>query len=185
MNESNLYHYYLNLPIKFEPNPIDMGDKYHVVYPLERIEKEFRQWFNTIGVMIGHGEQFLLKPDGRDFHIIHTDDFGVDPIVKLNYVYCDEPHRMNWYKLKPGVELTTAYSPAGTPYATCTMEECDLVYSAQCGQPSLVNVLELHDVSKVTAPRTCYSFVLVHNKAPYKRLSWAEAEEIFKDYMVK
>ena len=184
----NNYHYELKLPVEFIPRSVDMGERYHVLYPVmgldSRLDKNFSDWFKTIGVMIGHGEQFLLRPDGRNFHIIHTDDFGVDPIVKLNYVFCDTPNFMNWYKLKSGVELTTSYSPAGTPYGSCSLEECDLVYSAQCGKPSLVNVTELHDVSKVSSPRTCYSFVLAHNTAPYKRLTWSEAEEIFKDYII-
>jgi hypothetical protein len=181
----NQYHYYLNLPVEFKPDPVDMSTTHHALYPLDRLTKEFAEWFWQFNIAIGHGEQFLLQPGKQDFHIIHTDDFGTDPIVKLNYVYCDTPHSMNWYELKPGIELTKAYSPAGTPYGACTLEECNKVYSAQCGQPSLVNVMELHDVSKVSSPRTCYSLVLIHRRNPPKRLSWVEAVEIFKDYIVE
>lgn len=181
----NNYHYYLKLPVEFKPDPVDMSSTHHALYPLDRLNKEFREWFWQFDLDVGHGEQFLLAPGRQDFHIIHTDDFGVDPIVKLNYVYCDTPHLMNWYELNPGVELTKAYSPAGTPYGTCTVDECQKVYSIQCGQPSLVNVMELHDVTKVSSPRTCYSLVLIHRRRPPNRLSWQEAVEKFKDYIVQ
>ena len=183
-NMKNPYHYYLNLPIKFNPNPVDMEGGHHRLYPLERVEKDFADWFIERGVRIGFGEQFELSLDGVRKHIIHTDDFDKQPIVKLNYVYCETPHLMHWYKLKPGIETTTAYSPAGTPYSTCTSDECDLVYSAQVGKPSLVNVMELHNVSEVSSTRICYSFVLVHSNRRV-RLNWEEATELLKDYIIE
>lgn len=179
----NPYHYYLNLPIKFNPNPVDMQGGHHRLYPLDRLEKEFADWFIQHGVRIGHGEQFELSPTGVRKHIIHTDDFGDADIVKLNYVYCDTPHSMNWFELKDGVELTKAFSPAGTPYGACEPEDCKLVHSAQVGQPSLVNVMKLHDVSNVSSTRICYSFVLIHSHKRDK-LTWDEAYEVFKDFIV-
>lgn len=183
MKKYHPYHYYLDIPVKFNPHPIDMEGGHHRLYPLDRIEPQFNEWFLERGVRIGHGEQFELDPSGIQKHIIHTDDFGESPIVKLNYVYCDTPHLMNWYKLKPEVNLSTAYSPAGTPYGVCDPAECDLVYSAQVGTPSLVNVMALHDVSAVTSNRVCYSLVLIHSHKPVK-LTWDEATEIFQDYIV-
>lgn len=182
MKDYNHYHYYLDIPVEFKPNPVDMNGGHHRLYPIDRLEEEFANWFVERGIRIGHGEQFELSPSGVKKHIIHTDDFGTDPIVKLNYAFCDTPHLMNWYKLKHGVELTKAFSPAGTPYGACTPEECELVYSAQVGKPSLVNVMELHDVSEVSSKRICYSFVLIHSDKPV-RLTWEEATEILKDYI--
>lgn len=179
----NEYHYHLKLPVKFNPKPVNMEGGHHRLYPIDRLEQEFANWFIKQGVRIGHGEQFELSPNGVSKHIIHTDDFDNKPIVKLNYVYCDTPHLMNWYKLKPGVQVTTAFSPAGTPYSSCTENECDLVYSAQVGQPSLVNVMELHDVSNVFSTRICYSFVLAHADKPV-RLNWEEATYLLKDFIV-
>lgn len=185
MKKRNPYHYHLDLPVEFIPNSVDMTGLYHTVYPIDRLNQEFKEWFWKLDLVIGHGEQFLLQPDARDFHIIHTDGFGVTPIVKLNYVYCDTPHLMNWYKRKPGIELSKKVSPANTPYGECDPENCELVYSAQCGKPSLVNVMELHDVSKVSSSRVCYSFVLFHRRPAPNNLSWSEAEKIFQDYIVE
>ena len=185
MKKHNPYHYQLDLPVEFVPHSVDMTGLYHTVYPINRLNQEFKEWFWKLDLVIGHGEQFLLQPNARDFHIIHTDGFGAIPIVKLNYVYCDTPHLMNWYKRKPGIELSKKVSPANTPYGECDPENCELVYSAQCGKPSLVNVMELHDVSKVSSPRVCYSFVLFHRRPAPNNLSWSEAEEIFQDYIVE
>ncbi len=185
MKKYNPYHYYLDLPVKFIPNPVDMTGLYHTIYPIDRLNQEFKEWFWKLDLIVGHGEQFLLEPGSRDFHIIHTDGFGKIPIVKLNYVYCDTPHLMNWYKTKPGVRLDEKTSPANTPYGECDPNDCDLVYSAQCGRPSLVNVMELHDVSKVTSRRECYSFVLFHKRNPPNDVTWDEATEIFQDYIVE
>jgi len=183
-NNSNSYHYFLNLPVEFIPQPLDMTDGYHKIYPVNRVNSELREFLNSLGCDVGHGEQFLLEPNGRaDTHIIHCDSADDLPLVKLNYVYCDSAHTMNWYELLPGKAVTVARSTADTEYLTCSYEDVIKVYSAEVGQPSLVNVKKLHDVAPVLSQRTCYSLALVDSQTQ-KRLCWSEAVDLFKNYII-
>ena len=180
----NQYHHRLNLPVEFVPQPLDMSDGYHKIYPVDRVNKNLLEFFNSLGCDIGHGEQFLLQPNGMaDYHIIHIDNDDDLPLVKINYVYCDTPHVMNWYELREGAKLKKAQSSANTNYFTCDPHDVEKVFSATVGQPSLVNVKKLHDVSTVSSPRTCYSLVVVENET-LRRLTWEEAEFIFSDYIL-
>lgn len=178
----NLYHYHLNTPIKFVPNFFKNGE-FRNPYPNELINLEFADWLKSLGVRLTCGEQLLLKPDGISKYNIHVDGTMLRRFIKMNFVYCDTPHYMNWYKIKPGKELQTIIPPVGLPYSECLPEDCDLVYTATVGKPSLVNVMELHDVSQVKSERYCFSFLLFKLSETPTPLTWADAEEIFKDYL--
>lgn len=180
----NNYHYRLNLPIKFDPIYLPPNPTQHNIYDLELLPNEFTDWFAKIGVSIMFGEQFLLDPSKRKTYYPHIDDPTTTEHVKINYVYSDDPHTMNWYKLKTGKPIITANTSIGTVYSWANKEDCDLVYCATVGTPSLVNVSSLHDVSPVTSIRYCFSFTLAPFSNPTKKMSWIEAETIFKDYIL-
>lgn len=185
MNKRNNYHYQLDLPVNYVPKYLD-DCKGHSVYPLELLDDEFVNWFRQFDIGIGHGEEFILDPEGIASHIIHIDGKPDQKLIKLNYVYCDTPHVMNWYKIKEGRNLRNHITKAGTPYLMCEKDDCELVHSAQVGKPSLVNVSELHDVSTVHSMRYCFSFVLtkLKNGIPVGLLTWEEAEQAFEPFMV-
>jgi hypothetical protein len=100
---------------------------------------------------------------------------------------------MNWYEIKSGKHPKKFIPPADSTYGAtsleCATEDCDLVYSAQVGQPGLVNASVFHNVSTVLSKRHCYSFVLIKKGTnplyPSSRVTWEDAVKIFKDYIVE
>jgi hypothetical protein len=99
----------------------------------------------------------------------------------MNFVYSDTPSTMNWFEYKNADLLENFTTPIGTGYITTPRDNCELVYSAEVGQPSLVNTGMLHDISPVAGPRWCFSFPLWQHE---QRLTWDRAVDIFKDYIV-
>ena len=180
----NNYHYRLNLPILFSPVYLEPSSTQHNIYDLELLTEEFKNWLSNLGIMIIFGEQFLLDPNKRKTYYPHIDDPTVNDHVKLNYVYCDTLHSMNWYKLKLGKEIVLAKTSVGTSYGWANREDCELVHSATVGTPSLVNASIIHDVTPVTTIRYCFSFTLGHLNNPSNRITWKQATSIFKDYFV-
>jgi hypothetical protein len=182
----NNYHYKLSFPVDFIPTYLE-GDTFRNVYPVELINQELVDWLNKLNIFVIMAEQYMLDPNGKkSSYEIHRDgqpDVHPD-FIKMNYVFCDTPHVMNWYKLHPGKELKNAGIPGGFPFLVCDEGDCDLVHSAEVGQPSLVNVMELHDVSTVLSKRYCFAFVLgnIETKQP---INWNEAEELFKEYIIE
>ena len=189
----NKYHYNLNLPIDFHPSKLDTSVNQFPFYPLNLLDTEFKNWFHQFGIEIGHGQLFVLDPLRKSSYEIHVDESIDIPLIKLNYVYCDTPHIMNWYEVKTGKQPRKFVPPPDSTYGysslECAPEDCNLVYSAQVGQPGLVNTSVFHNVSTVTSTRYCYSFVLIKKGSnvqhPSSRVTWNEAVEIFKDYIVK
>ena len=185
----NEYHYKLNIPVEFKPSIIE-DSNFRCHYPIELINQEFKDWLKSFNIGIFLPEQFLLDPNNVSKHIIHKDGAYLFNFIKLNFVFCDTPSTMNWYKLLPGKELKNVNSSGGTPYLISNADDTELVYSAQVGQPSLVNVSHLHDVSTVQSKRYCFSFVLTKLKdgEPIRGdqafLSWQEGEEIFDEYII-
>lgn len=180
----NQYHYRLNLPIAFEPVYLEPNPSQHNIYSIDLIPKDFKDFLAGLKINIMFGEQFLLDPNKRATYYAHIDDPTAIDHVKMNYVYCDDPHTMNWYRLKDGKQSTLATTTIGTSYSWAEKHDCDIVYSASVGTPSIVNVTVLHDVSPVTAIRYCFSLTLSHLDNPSKKLTWAEAEVLLKDYIV-
>jgi hypothetical protein len=188
----NKYHYNLNLPVKFVPTELDTSINQFPQYPLYLLDEEFKNWFHQFGIEIGNGQLFVLDPNRKSSYEIHVDESLDIPLVKLNYVFCDAPSVMNWYEVKTGRQIKKLVLPDGSEYGDlaleCAPEDCELVYSAHIGQPSLINASVLHTVATVTSKRYCYAFVLIKKGTDVhdsnSRVTWEEAVNIFKDYMV-
>jgi len=188
----NEFHYRLELPFKFNLSDflISYDDQHpqHNSYDINNINQDFRNWLSNLNVKIEIAEQFILDPKRTSKWVVHID--GVPPYnsnhVKMNFVFCEEPHYMNWYELKDNCKTNIESTDIGTEYCWAEKDDCNLLYSAKIGTPSLVNVSLLHNVSEVTALRYCYSLTLRKlNNNSNERLSWKEAPEIFKNYIVE
>jgi hypothetical protein len=180
----NQYHYRLEIPVKFIPKYIEPNEFQHNFYEKALLNEEFLAWLNGLKLDILGVEQFVLDPEKRRKHYVHIDDPLVDNHVKLNFVYCDKDYNMNWYSLKEGSKTTVAVSKLGTTYEWADKDDCNVLYSAVVGQPSIINANVLHDVDPVDHLRYCFSITLTHLDNPTKKISWEEAEEIFKDYVI-
>ena len=155
------------------------------MYDKSLINKELIDWLSSLQIKIGKAELFHLKSnpanEGEYNKLpIHLDDEDFDNHVKINFVYCNTPSKMNWFVCKDPSKLKCLKTPTGTDYILAEEEDCELLYSAQVGQPSLVNVGMLHNISAVDSERYCFSFPLIKDNKP---LCWNQAEEIFKDYV--
>ena len=181
---SNTYHHQLNIPVKFLPVFPDDAPVISM-YDKSLINKEFIDWLASLQIEIGKAELFHLKANPineGDYNKlpIHLDDDNFDNHVKINFVYCDTPSKMNWFVCKDASKLKCLKTPTGTDYILAEEEDCELVFSAQVGQPSLVNVGMLHSISAVESERHCFSFPLIKDGKP---LCWEQAKEIFKEYV--
>ena len=180
---NNPYHYYLNLPVEFSTEFVDKENLRHAAIDVELINPAFRQWLSEKDLVITRFcERFVLDPVRAPMLPIHIDNPDSENHVKINYVFCDSPHTTVWYKLKPGKELKFAETFINTRYAWADIDDCEPLYSATIGQPSLFNATILHGVPNVTSERITYSMTLSRISTG-KFLSWKEAEEIFKDYI--
>jgi hypothetical protein len=179
----NTYHHYLKIPVTFTPVFPD-GRQVIAAYDKTLISSELLNWLGSLNIGIGGAEVFHLRPydaDHLDHLPIHTDSSNFDNHVKMNFVYSDTRSTMNWFEYKNADLLENFTTPIGTGYITTPRDNCELVYSAEVGQPSLVNTGMLHDISPVAGPRWCFSFPLWQHE---QRLTWDRAVDIFKDYIV-
>jgi hypothetical protein len=148
-------------------------------YDQSLIDQELIDWLASLGVGIQHAETFLIRR-GNNLGI-HLDTDQFDDHVKLNFVYTTCDAVMNWYSVRDMALLETHTTPLGTQYITAKEHNCDLVFSAKVGQPSLINAGVLHSISHCTADRWCFSFVLHKDN---HLIAWDQAEAIFRDYVV-
>jgi hypothetical protein len=176
----NRYHYKLQLPIEFVPMQLDFTISSHQRYDVSNVNKELRDFLNTLGVEIFGVEVFFRNIN--DTGGIHIDGSSVSNFTKINYVYGEG--NMNWFNLKPNKELILGNTINNTPYLLARNEDCEKVWSANIDQSgSLVNVGDLHSVSDITGPRICYCLML-EDMSTKHALQWDQALELFKGYYI-
>ena len=180
----NVYHHRLDIPVKFVPvfpknAPIISN------YDIKLINKELFDWLQSLNIVAVAAEIFHQIPNSDQTSTpIHVDAGGFDDRVKLNFVYTNYTdsfsNMMNWYICKDESKLKPFTTSIGSGSTLVNEEDCELVYSAQLGTPSLINAGILHGVSNVTSERYCFSLTLTESK---QFLKWDRAIEIFKDYI--
>jgi hypothetical protein len=176
----NLYHYYINAPVSWSPTFLEPNFQQHNKYDLKYLSQEYIDWLYSLGLTVTVGEQFVTYPNQTPIPI-HVDDPSTEHHVKLNFVYCDSEHVMIWYKLKPECHAQEAYTNIGTHYKWAKHDDCEEIYRARVGQPSIINAAVLHGVGSVDADRYCFSFSLAKINSNEK-LTWKEAISIFKEH---
>ena len=90
---------------------------------------------------------------------------------------------MIWYSLKPG---KSHYHYRNTQNVLCVgYRDEDLIeeHRASIGWPSLLDAHTIHTLQNADEDRQCWSFTL-QNKTTKNRISWNDAAEIFKDYII-
>jgi len=151
--------------------------------PIDRIDPRIRGWLAIRGVEVHHAEIFYTAP--RWSTAIHADGARLDEHVKLNWVYGASGSRMCWYTdNKGGLGYTKAKTRIGTEYYRWDPANCSEAWSAEIGQPSLVNVGGPHNVVNDTDDgRWCMSLVLKHRETG-ELVQWDQAMIIFNQFMV-
>jgi hypothetical protein len=179
----NNFHYNLNLPVNFLTDFVDDESSMHTSFDINLINYELKQWLSDRDLyIIGECERFLLDPDKINSLLIHIDNPNSKNHVKLNYVFCDTPHTVVWYTLKPGKKLNFSKTSIGTNFAWANEEDCEPIFSTSIGRPSMFNASVLHGVLPVVSKRVTFAMTLARISTG-KLISWTDAEEIFKDYI--
>lgn len=185
-NQNN--NYCLNLDLGFLPNikiveslAVDAARVNHFV--IDTVDPTVSTLLKTLGIAVPHAEAFYTPP--RSTLPAHVDDDKLDNHCKLNFVFGAAGSRMQWWQFKDNNQpLSYNYSAIGTRYIRVNVNDCNLVWEAEVGQPGLVNAGQPHSVVNMTSePRWCLSYVLydIKNK---QLLDWHAAVTVFDTYKV-
>ena len=178
----NIWERELKLPVEFTPN-FNGNTHPHVPY-IDNPGAAIIELLANLDIKIVYAERFFLQPTGIADLPPHIDGDNLD-LTKLNFVYCSEPTYINWYQLKENRQLPLLTTDVQSKYRLAQKQDCILVHTLKIDSaaPRLINAAILHDITTVTAPRYCFSFTL-NRVSTNKVLSWTEAMDAFKEYIV-
>lgn len=139
-------------------------------------------FLKSMDIKISHAEAFYILP-GKSMPI-HVDSDVMDNHCKLNFVYGAPGSLMQWWKpLTINDPLPYQLTTIGTRYLKFEKDQCELVWTAQVGRPSIVNTGQPHNVINSTdKPRKALSLVL-YDLTKSQMLDWDDAIEKFKQYL--
>ena len=184
----NIFYRSLKLPNLFVPyyNDASFGHSVERHLPLAHINKEFRDWLESLNIGLSHCRFFSALPYHK--YKLHKDvgfeqEKTIKDCVKINIIYNAENSRMRWYEEKPDILPTIIVNKVGEKLRIYKEEDCLPVYeTASDGPACLINGMHIHTLINGSITRHCYSMPLV-NFTTRIRLTWEEAEEILSDYI--
>jgi len=149
---------------------------------LGSLDPSLTAWLAQFRLTVSHAEVFYTLP-GRSLPI-HIDDDKFDDHCKMNFVYGAKGSLMQWWQKKDALApLNRRKTAIGTTYVIFEPEECELIWCAEVGCPSLVNAGQPHSVLNCTAePRTALSLVL--ETAQGSLVSWDQALGVLDQHLV-
>lgn len=158
---------------------VDPSRVNHFVIP--SIDKNLINFLDERNVLIPHAEIFYIPP--LRVLPLHIDNDSLGDFCKLNFIFGAQGSLMQWWKPKnPNMPLNYHINSNGTKYIQLEVNECELVWQQQVGQPGLVNAGVPHLVINCTnEPRWCMSFSL-YDQVNKKLLQWKDALKIFESY---
>jgi hypothetical protein len=189
--QHNKNQYCLNLKLSFEVLDVtkDMFDTTNIPYygfsqiAIEKnlIDINLTTFLDSLNISVSHAEAFYTLP-GKKIPI-HVDTDIMDDHCKLNFVYGDSGSKMRWWAPKDETQPIVQVTSIGTKYLMFSPDQCNLVWEAEVGCPSLVNAGRPHSVDNCTdSPRRTLSLVL-YNKNKKQLLDWHDAVDIFKKFI--
>lgn len=164
----------------FTERPCDLGKLGHFHVPATGFDERVSVLLLQHGIIPSHFEVFYTPP--HRVLPIHIDGNELSNIVKLNWVFGGAKSRMMWWRIKSNHELSKGSTPLGTTYLKATPTDCIMLESASIGQPTLVNVGQLHSVLNHAEPRWCLSLVLADAETKIN-LTFEQAKQRLSDYL--
>lgn len=171
--------YCKNLKIDFTPSTNQIEEiKQTIGFPetfkmfkANSIDDAVYDYLKPFGIKVTFSEIFYTPP--RCKMPIHTD--GELPRTKLNWIFGADGSTMRWWKPKEG-SVPSAFKTDIDTYAEIFDEDnCDCIWTAQVGKPSLLNVSVPHSINNMTDEgRWCLSFVL-YDIVKDQHLEWDDA----------
>jgi len=184
----NRYELKLKLPVEFVPHDFGKLDSFaEVKMDLNFINKEFKNFLDSLNLEIHYARYFYSLPHQRYVYHIDCKAEEYDIIqnnVKLNFVQGGKGSEMIWYDLKPGKGPVFKKNFLGQPICRYNEEDLIEVHRATIGQPSLIDSFIVHTLQNADEDRHCWC-VTLNSKITKERISWTEAIEIFKDYIIE
>jgi len=162
------------------------GNK-HLRVPYEFLHPDLINFFKIRGIHLIGVEVFYTAPNGRLG--IHSDITSVGDVAKINWIYGGDASLMHWYRLNDSYnpEAIDAHrtrpSVVKSPSLRFLKTEVDLAHSQFVNSPSIVQVGQPHNITNGPTDRICISTIFVSIETR-KRLTVAEATEIFREYVV-
>lgn len=126
---------------------------------------------------------------------IHIDLNELNDLCKINFCYGGGASRMNWYRVKPGIELKSEVSDFTTRYydksegiavshISLQRDWCDYADSAKIRKPTLVKVGQPHGVINVSKEGRWNLCLTLCDPNDNHLLHFGEVEERLTDYLV-
>lgn len=146
------------------------------------IDPRIQPFLTGLGLSVFHTEVFYTSP-GR-FTQIHVDGPGPNDRCKLNWAYGAPGCQMKWYRDRPGSTGPLLKKTAiGTSYMAYDADQCEQVFSAEIGLPSLVQAGTPHNIHNDTDEgRWCLSVVPGHTGNRSGFVTWEQGERIFSPF---
>jgi hypothetical protein len=207
----NRYHRQLNLPKEYRPNvDFNQWDvngvewsQFHKSLTLEQLNNQkFVNFLNSLGLTSTWIEVFYTPPNSSG--VIHSDNIIWSDWSKIVFQYGAQGSTMRWWKSDKTAEISTSIESLNINSIKQFNKEIpdsgdrtdshyhgkvlvsdevnsEMVYEAEIGNSSLVNVGPLHSSYNPTNEGRFVITVALYRIGEY-RLLWDDAMRIFQDY---
>ena len=149
------------------------------------ISKEFIEFLDSVGLTMTYPILLFYTPAMQGIPI-HID--GSDPLsdrAVMNWCVEGKDSEMLWYRLKDNVLADVKETTAGTPYTRYTEDQVIFLHRQPVKWPSIVQTGIPHKITNYGADkRWVLSCDLSLKSAPDAGLTWAQAKEIFKQWIL-
>lgn len=178
--------YLSKVSLNIEPLTIDIcnsDDKQYRHYELglDTINPEMKSFLESLGVGVMMVEVFYTPPFME--RGIHIDTPNGGDITKLNWVYCEGEHRMHWYAQKAEGEVQK--NRVATKLVHFTKDQVELLHTEVLTTNNiLVHVGIPHNVRNLRHRRWAICLTICKLNST-NRITVAESQQIFKDYIIE
>jgi hypothetical protein len=179
--------YQIKIPVEFKPPRYDNLSTWITnKFSCDDVNPELVSWLNDRGVSFKDGLFFNVPPGMK--HNLHIDmKYGshYTDCVKINFIYNSNNAVMKWYKLNEGKGPTLHKNSRGDTIIGFKPEDCHEVFELSGDYESIIfNGQEIHTMINGDTMRQCYSLFLLKSNTDV-RVTWDEAQYIFKDCIIK
>lgn len=149
------------------------------------VNSEFTNWLDSQGLVMTYPPLIFYTPKGGQCGI-HIDGFDISDRACINFIVQGVGSLMHWYMLNPDVAISDQVATqAGTPYTLYQPEQVNHVHSQPVHWPSIVQTGIPHNITNHTKePRWCISCDISLKDTPEAGLTWDQAIEVFKKWIV-
>lgn len=178
--------YLSKVSLNIEPLTIDIcnpedREYRHYELGLDTINPEMKSFLESLGVRVIMVEVFHTPPFME--RGIHIDTPNGGDITKLNWLYCEGEHRMHWYAQKAEGEVQK--NRVATKLVHFTKDQVELIHTeVMTTNNILVHVGVPHNVRNLRYRRWSICFTISKLNST-TRIPMAEAQQIFKDYIIQ